>query len=89
MNPILWIAVGGLLGWLSSVELGAAKFTDRLLNVATGVCGALAAGSLLTRAFEDEVMHASDLSVPGLVEAGFGAVVLLVLVNLFRLTRVR
>ena len=88
MNAMIWLVVGGLLGWLSCVELGASRWTDRLLNVAAGACGALAAGLLLSRAFGSDFIHSSEFSVASLVEAAFGAIVLLVLVNLYRLTRV-
>ena len=88
MNPVIWLVVGGLLGWLSCAELCATRASDRLLNVATGACGALSAGLLLSRAFGSEVIPMTEFSLPGLIEAAFGAVVLLVLVNLIRLMRV-
>lgn len=88
MNPMLWLVVGGLLGWLCCVELGSVRTVDRIINVVAGVCGALAAGWLLSKAFDIEVARSTEFSVASLVQAAFGAVVLLVLVNLLRLFRI-
>jgi uncharacterized membrane protein YeaQ/YmgE (transglycosylase-associated protein family) len=53
-----------------------------------GACGALGAGLLLTTAMGLDAVGSGDFSFEGLVEAAFGAIVLLVLVNLIRLVRI-
>jgi len=86
MNPVIWLFVGALLGWAACAELVPAMPRDRIVNVLAGACGALVAGWLLSRA----VGHATALgefSLAGLVVAAFGAVLLLVVVNLIRLIR--
>ena len=88
MNPVIWFIVGGLLGWLTCVELDPRNAQGRAMNVVAGVCGALGAGFLLTTAIGLDAVRSGEFSLAGLVEAAFGAIVLLVLVNLIRLTRV-
>ena len=88
MNPVIWLFAGGLLGWLTCVELDPRNTMGRVANVVAGACGALAAGLLITLAVGPDVVRSGELSIEALVEAAFGAVVLLVLVNLIRLTRV-
>ena len=78
MNPVIWFVVGGLLGWLTCVELDPRNSGGRIANVVAGACGALGAGFLLTTAIGLDVAPSGE----------FGAIVLLVLVNLVRLMRV-
>jgi len=86
MNPLIWLFVGALLGWLACGELVPAMPRDRIVNVLTGACGALIAGWLLSRTLGPDVTL-GEFSLAGLVEAAFGAVLLLVVVNLIRLIR--
>jgi len=88
VNPVVWLIVGALLGWLACVELDPRNSGGRMANVVAGAGGALGAGFLLTTAIGLDVVRSAELSIAGLVEAAFGAVVLLVLVNLIRLVRV-
>ena len=85
MNPMLWLVAGGILGWLANIEMGADRRRSLALNVLAGVAGALVAGTLLTSPLEPETLGASDLSVGGLLVASLGAILVLALVNLFRL----
>ena len=87
MNPLIWLVAGALLGWLASVELGPAIPRHRVVNVLAGACGACFAGWALSAALGTDVAMAGELSVGNLIGAAFGAVVLLVLVNLVRLIR--
>lgn len=87
MNPVIWLVVGGFLGWLTSIEVGTDRPHGRTANVIVGACGALFAGWLLSASFEPEVVRSGEFSLGGLFEAAFGAIVLLLLVNLFRLIR--
>jgi uncharacterized membrane protein YeaQ/YmgE (transglycosylase-associated protein family) len=87
MNPLIWLFVGALLGWLACGELVPAMPRDRIVNVLAGACGALTAGWLLSRTLGPDATALGDFSLAGLVEAAFGAVLLLVIVNLIRLIR--
>ncbi len=92
MNPLICLVVGALLGWLACVELGPATPRYRVANVLVGACGAFFAGWLLSTSLGNGevvpgVLVPGNLSLGHLVGAAFGAVVLLVLVNLVRLIR--
>jgi uncharacterized membrane protein YeaQ/YmgE (transglycosylase-associated protein family) len=86
MNPAIWLFVGALLGWLACAELAPAMPRDRVVNVLAGACGALLAGCLLSASLGPDAI-VGEFSLGGVIEAAFGAVLLLVLVNLVRLTR--
>jgi uncharacterized membrane protein YeaQ/YmgE (transglycosylase-associated protein family) len=88
MNPVIWLAVGGFLGWLTSIEVGPDGPQGRIVNIVVGAGGAIVAGWLLSMSFGLDIMRSSEFSLGGLFEAAFGAIVLLVLVNLFRLIRI-
>lgn len=88
MNPMIWLLVGGVLGWLASIETGAQGPHGVAVNIAAGVVGALIAGWLLSSPFGPDAIRSSEFSVAGLVVAPLGAIILLAIVNLVRLTRI-
>ena len=88
MNPVIWLVVGGFLGWLASIEVGPDQPQGRVVNVVIGASGALLAGWLLSRSLGFDVVRSGEFSLGGLFEAAFGAIVLLVLANLIRLIRI-
>jgi uncharacterized membrane protein YeaQ/YmgE (transglycosylase-associated protein family) len=79
MGLILLIVVGGILGWLASIVVRADDRQGVLLNVATGIAGALIAG-LLTN--NGSVL--AGLSPYALLAAFVGALAVLALVNVLR-----
>jgi uncharacterized membrane protein YeaQ/YmgE (transglycosylase-associated protein family) len=87
MNPLIWLGVGVVLGWLACVELRPALARDRVVNVIAGACGAILSGTLLATALGPDIAMAGELRVGNLIGAAFGAVLVLVLVNLVRLIR--
>jgi uncharacterized membrane protein YeaQ/YmgE (transglycosylase-associated protein family) len=85
MNPMLWLLSGTILGWLATIEMAADRRLSLALNVAAGIAGALLAGSLVTLPFEPEALSSSEWNLGSLLMASLGAIILLVVVNLFRL----
>ena len=85
MNPVIWLLVGALLGWLACAELASVLPRHRIVNVLTGACGALFAGWLLTASLGPDTLGAGEISIANIVEAAFGAVLSLAVVNLVRL----
>jgi uncharacterized membrane protein YeaQ/YmgE (transglycosylase-associated protein family) len=51
MNFIVWIIVGGILGWIASIIMHTNAQQGLMLNVLVGIIGALLAGFLLTPLF--------------------------------------
>jgi uncharacterized membrane protein YeaQ/YmgE (transglycosylase-associated protein family) len=84
---MIWLVVGGFLGWLTSIEVGPHMPRGLGLNVVAGALGAFFAGWLLSASLGLDVVRSREFSLGGLFEAAFGAIVLLLLVNLFRLIR--
>ncbi|MDP9122314.1 MAG: GlsB/YeaQ/YmgE family stress response membrane protein [Acidobacteriota bacterium] len=82
MNFILWLVVGGLIGWVASIIMHTREGV--LLNVIVGIVGALLAGALLAPVFGTGTINQSDFSLPSLLVSLVGAVILLAVVNLFR-----
>jgi uncharacterized membrane protein YeaQ/YmgE (transglycosylase-associated protein family) len=89
MNFIIWLIVGGLIGWVASKIMNTDAQQGVLLNIIVGVIGALLAGWLITPLVGGATINQGDFSLSGLVISLLGAIVLLALVNLFRRGRVR
>ena len=89
MNVIIWLVVGGLIGWLASKIMNTDARQGIGLNVVVGVIGALLAGWLITPLIGGATINQGDFSLSGLVISLLGAIILLAIVNLFRTGRTR
>jgi len=89
MNFILWIIVGGILGWIASIIMHTNAQQGMVLNIIVGIIGALVAGFLLTPLFGIATINQSDFSLSSLLVSLLGAIILLAIVNLFRSGTVR
>jgi uncharacterized membrane protein YeaQ/YmgE (transglycosylase-associated protein family) len=84
MNIIIWLVVGGLIGWVASMVMRTDGQQGMFLNVVVGVIGAALGGWFLSPLFGVSTINQSNFSVPGLLVSLGGAVILLAIVNLFR-----
>jgi len=84
MNFIIWIVVGGILGWLASLVMRTDAQQGLLLNVVVGIVGALLGGWLLAPLFGTGTINQNDFSISSLLVSFLGAVILLAIVNLLR-----
>jgi len=89
MNFIIWLIVGGIIGWIASMIMRTDGQQGIILNVIVGIVGALLAGWLLTPLLGSGTINQNDFSLSGLLVSLLGAVVLLGIVNLFRRGSVR
>jgi len=89
MNFIIWLIVGGLIGWLASRIMKTDAQQGVGLNIVVGVVGSLLAGWLITPLIGGATINQGDFSLSGLVISLLGAIVLLAIVNLFRRGRMR
>jgi uncharacterized membrane protein YeaQ/YmgE (transglycosylase-associated protein family) len=89
MNFIIWLIVGGLIGWIASMVMRTDAQQGVILNIVVGIIGALLGGLLLAPLFGTGTINQGDFSVSGLLVSLLGAVVLLAIVNLLRRGRVR
>ena len=89
MNFILWILVGGLIGWVASIVMRTDAQQGNFLNVIVGVVGALIAGWIISPLVGIPTINQDVFSLPALLVSLLGAIVLLGIVNLVRRGRVR
>jgi len=89
MNLIIWLVVGGLVGWVASMLMRTDGQQGIILNVVVGIVGALIGGFLLAPMFGTGTINSSDFTVGGLAVSLLGSVILLAIVNLVRRGRVR
>ncbi len=84
MNLILWLMVGGVIGWTAGIVLRTDRHEGVFLNVAVGILGAALGGGLLAPLFGMATLRQSNFSAPSLLVSFLGAIVLLALVNFNR-----
>ena len=89
MNFILWLIVGGIIGWVASMIMRTNAQQGIFLNIIVGIIGALLAGWLITPLVGGSTINEGNFSLSGLVISLLGAIVLLAIVNLFRRGRAR
>jgi uncharacterized membrane protein YeaQ/YmgE (transglycosylase-associated protein family) len=84
MNLIIWLVVGGILGWVASLIMKTDGQQGIVLNVVVGIVGALLAGFVLAPMFGTGTINSNDFSASGLLVSLLGAAILLAIVNMFR-----
>jgi uncharacterized membrane protein YeaQ/YmgE (transglycosylase-associated protein family) len=84
MNFLIWLVVGGIIGWLASVFMKTDGQQGIILNVVVGIVGALLAGWLITPLVGVGTINQSNFSLPALIVSFVGAVLLLALVGVLR-----
>ena len=89
MNIIIWLVVGGLIGWVASLIMRTNAQQGMILNVIVGVVGAMLGGWLLAPLFGVGTINQNDFSLGGLGLSLLGAIILLGIVNLIRRGSVR
>ena len=82
LSLLVWILVGAFAGWVASMIMKTDAQMGALENIVAGIIGALLGGWLLGL-FGIEVAD-GQLSIPSVLSAIFGAVVLIFLVKLVR-----
>jgi uncharacterized membrane protein YeaQ/YmgE (transglycosylase-associated protein family) len=84
MNFIIWLVVGGIIGWLASIFMKTDGQQGIFLNVVVGIVGALLAGWLITPLVGVGTINQSDFSLPALIVSFGGAVILLALMGILK-----
>ncbi len=84
MNFILWIVIGGLIGWVASIVMKTNAQQGIILNVVVGIVGALLGGWFLAPMFGTSTINQDNFSLPALFVSFLGALILLAVVNLIR-----
>ena len=84
MNFIIWLVVGGLIGWVASMIMKTDGQQGIVLNVIVGIVGAMLGGWFISPLVGAGTINDGSLSIGSLVVSLLGAVILLAIVNLFR-----
>ena len=87
INFIVWIIVGGLIGWIASMIMR--DNSGLLLDIIIGIVGAFLAGLVLSPLLGVASINSGNFSLGGLLISLLGAIILLAIVNLFRRGTVR
>ena len=89
MNFIIWLIIGGLIGWVASMIMKTDAQQGMILNVVVGIVGALLGGWLISPLVGVGTINQNAFSVPAMLVSLVGAVILLAIVNLFNRGRAR
>jgi uncharacterized membrane protein YeaQ/YmgE (transglycosylase-associated protein family) len=89
MNLIIWLVIGGVIGWLASIVMNRNAQQGIFLNIVVGIIGAFIGGFLISPLLGAGNINQNDFSVSSLLASFLGAVILLGIVNLFTRRRVR
>ena len=85
MGLILWLIVGGVIGWLASIIMRTDAQQGIFLNIVVGIIGAFIGGLIV----HGGSINNAPLNLTSFLVSLLGAVVLLAIVNLVRRGRAR
>ena len=87
-NFIIWLIVGGVVGWLASLVMKTEAQQGIFLKVLVGIVGAFFGGMLISPLLGVGTIH-QGISLASLGVSLLGAIILLALINLVRRGSVR
>ncbi len=87
MGIILWLVVGGVVGWLASIVMKRDAQQGIVMNVVVGIVGSLLASWFISPLLGIGTIN-GGLSLPSFLVSLLGAIILLAIVNLFTRGRV-
>lgn len=84
MNFVIWLIVGGIIGWIASMIMHTNSQQGLLLDIVVGIVGAFVAGLVLTPLFGIGTINQNNFSLPAMMVSLMGAIILLAVVRLLR-----
>jgi uncharacterized membrane protein YeaQ/YmgE (transglycosylase-associated protein family) len=84
INFIIWIIVGGFIGWLASIIMKTNSRQGLIADIIVGIVGAFVGGYFLSPLFNVSTINEGNFSIPALLVSLGGAVILLAISKLFR-----
>ncbi len=85
MNLIIWLVVGGVIGWIASMIMRTDAQQGIFLNIVVGIVGAFIGGQIINGGS----INNAGLTIQSFLVSLVGAVILLAIVNLVRRGSVR
>ena len=89
MNFIVWLLVGGIIGWIASKVMNTDAQQGVILNVVVGIVGAFLGGMLISPLVGVPTINQNAFSIGAMLVSFVGAIILLAIVNLFRRGKAR
>ena len=89
MNFIIWLLVGGIIGWVASKVMNTDAQQGIILNVVVGIIGAFLGGMLISPLVGVPTINQDAFSIGAMLVSLLGAIILLAIVNLFRRGKAR
>jgi len=83
MGIIMWLVIGGLVGWIASMIMGTNAQQGIILNVVVGIVGALIGGWLIGPLLGTGSIN-DGITVMSFIVSLIGAVILLAILSLFQ-----
>jgi uncharacterized membrane protein YeaQ/YmgE (transglycosylase-associated protein family) len=84
INFIVWLLVGGLIGWVASLIMKTNSRQGLIADIVVGIVGAFVGGLILSPLFHVSTINQSNFSLGALLVSLGGAVILLALFKLLR-----
>jgi uncharacterized membrane protein YeaQ/YmgE (transglycosylase-associated protein family) len=85
INLIIWLIVGGVIGWIASMIMRTDAQQGIFLNIVVGIVGAFIGGLIISGGS----INNAPLNITSFVVSLLGAIILLAIVNLIRRGSVR
>lgn len=89
LNLIIWLIVGGIIGWIASRIMRRDAQQGIVLNVVVGIVGAMLSGWFISPLLGIGTINQNAFSLSAMIVSLIGAVILLAIVNLFQRGKVR
>lgn len=83
MGIIIWLIMGGLVGWIASMIMGTHAQQGIILNVVVGIVGAMIGGFLIGPLVGAGSIN-EGITIMSFIVSLIGAVILLAIVNFFQ-----
>lgn len=85
MGIIMWLVVGGVIGWLASVIMRTDGQQGIILNIVVGIIGAFIGGLIFARGD----INNAPLTITTFLVSSVGSIILLAIVNMVRRGSIR
>ena len=82
MGFILWLVIGGVVGWLASLVMRRDGSQGIILNIVVGIVGSILGAWLIGPIVGAPSINSGEISAGSLLVSFLGAVILLAIVNL-------
>ena len=89
MNFIIWLTLGGLVGWVASMLMRTDNSQGLGMNVVVGIVGAMLGGWFISPLVGLGTIKQENFSLSAMFVSFLGAAILLAIVNLIRRGAVR